>query len=89
MRRRFRAYGTVQGVGFRDFVRRRARSLDLSGYVRNLPDGTVELEVEGPGAAVAALCAAVAAGPPGAVVARVSEEIPGSEPLPVPFAIRW
>jgi acylphosphatase len=89
MRRRFRAYGVVQGVGFRDFVRRQARCLDLSGYVRNLPDGSVELEVEGPDAAVAALCAAVADGPRGAVVTRVGEEIPGSEPLPAPFAIRW
>ncbi|MDH4083059.1 MAG: acylphosphatase [Nitrospira sp.] len=40
-------YGHVQGVGFRAFAARTASSLDLSGGVRNLDDGRVELEVEG------------------------------------------
>lgn len=40
-------YGYVQGVFFRDFVSRRARELGLTGYVRNLPDGTVEVRAEG------------------------------------------
>lgn len=34
--------GTVQGVGFRAFVRSRALKLDLKGWVRNTPDGKVE-----------------------------------------------
>lgn len=37
----------VQMVGFRFFVERRARQSGLSGYVRNLPDGRVEVEAEG------------------------------------------
>jgi len=40
-------YGRVQGVGFRWFVQRIGASLGLTGDVRNLPDSTVEVTVEG------------------------------------------
>ena len=39
--------GRVQGVGFRYYAQERAISLNLAGYVRNLPDGNVEIEVCG------------------------------------------
>ena len=39
--------GTVQGVGYRSFVQKTATSLGLNGYCKNLPDGRVEVEVEG------------------------------------------
>ena len=39
--------GRVQGVFFRAFVQRQARQLGISGYVRNLPDGSVEVQAEG------------------------------------------
>ncbi len=39
--------GYVQGVGFRYTVRRIASGLDLQGWVRNLPDGKVEVVCEG------------------------------------------
>ena len=39
--------GTVQGVGYRLFVQRRAENLRLSGYVENLSDGRVEVVAEG------------------------------------------
>jgi acylphosphatase len=42
-----RVHGAVQGVGYRFFARREALALDLVGYVRNLPDGTVEVGAEG------------------------------------------
>lgn len=40
-------HGRVQGVTFRDFTRRTATRLGLSGFVRNLPDETVEVVAEG------------------------------------------
>ena len=40
-------HGDVQGVGFRYFVMREARSLGLRGWVRNRDDGSVELVAEG------------------------------------------
>jgi hydrogenase maturation protein HypF len=55
--------GTVQGVGFRPFVRRAARALGLSGWVRNGRDA-VRIEVEGDARDVEAFCEAVAREPP-------------------------
>ena len=63
--------GRVQGVGFRYFVARSARGLGLSGYVRNLPDGTVEVAAVGNRAALESLATLLEKGPPGAVVELV------------------
>lgn len=40
-------YGRVQGVGFRYTAKYMAQSLELTGWVRNEPDGTVTMEVQG------------------------------------------
>lgn len=40
-------YGRVQGVGFRYYAVNKANQLGLTGWVRNLPDGTVEMEAQG------------------------------------------
>ncbi len=45
--RRFRISGLVQGVGFRYYALRRAQERGVVGYVRNLPDGRVEVVAEG------------------------------------------
>jgi acylphosphatase len=53
--------GRVQGVGFRYTVRWIAAQFDVTGFVRNLPDGGVQLVVEGTPAEVVALLDAVRA----------------------------
>ena len=55
--------GMVQGVGYRFFTQRVAEELNLSGWVRNLPDGRVQAEVEGPRSRVEELLARLRAGP--------------------------
>jgi acylphosphatase len=55
--------GIVQGVGFRFFTERTARHLGLSGYVRNLPDGRVEVVAAGPEEEIDAFIAQVRQGP--------------------------
>lgn len=52
--------GRVQGVGFRNRTSHFAKKFPVVGYVRNLPNGTVELVVEGESSAVAAYLRAVA-----------------------------
>ncbi len=64
--------GKVQGVGFRDAVVRRARSLEVTGWVRNGDDGSVLAHVEGPSASLDTLLAFAGDGPPDAKVDEVS-----------------
>lgn len=52
IRKHFYFSGAVQGVGFRYRARYAAESLGLTGWVRNLPDGRVEMEAQGNGAAI-------------------------------------
>ena len=71
MSTRFLVSGMVQGVGFRWFVARHARSLGLAGFARNLPDGRVEVVVNGPDEALPALEQLLRTGPASAQVERV------------------
>jgi len=63
-----RVRGQVQGVGFRYFARREAGRLGLTGWVANLPDGTVEVVAEGDVVPLRRLADLLAEGPPGAFV---------------------
>lgn len=66
--------GVVQGVGFRYFAHRAARELNLRGWVRNLPDGSVETVAEGADAAVTEYLSRLSRGPSGARVDGVDVE---------------
>lgn len=67
-------FGRVQGVGFRAFAARTAIRLDLSGGVRNLDNGQVELDVEGKRTVIEALIHELKTGPPAAHVTKIETE---------------
>ena len=66
--------GHVQGVGFRAFVLDHALELDLTGWVRNRWDGTVEVMAEGPKMELEKLLAALRRGPRSYTTSGVSPE---------------
>ncbi len=69
--RRLVIHGVVQGVFYRDWTVETARELGLAGWVRNLPDGTVEAHLEGERPVVDRMIAALHEGPPRARVERI------------------
>ena len=71
IRRRVVVHGFVQGVFFRDTVRRRAGEEGVAGWIRNRSDGTVEAVFEGDPDAVERLVGVCRRGPSGARVDQV------------------
>ena len=67
-------FGLVQGVFFRSATETRAKQLGVTGWVRNLSDGSVEVVAEGSRAALQELVAFLHQGPPQAQVAEVRAE---------------
>jgi acylphosphatase len=65
--------GRVQGVGYRQWTVREASRRGLDGWVRNLPDGTVEALIAGPETDVAAMIDACRHGPRMAAVTAINE----------------
>ncbi len=87
MRKRVVVHGSVQGVFFRDTMRRLAEQHSVSGWVRNNRNGTVEAVFEGGETAVERLLAFAHEGPRGAQVEQV--EVFDEEPEGLSgFAIR-
>jgi acylphosphatase len=78
VRKRVRAHGRVQGVFFRDSVRREAEREGVSGWAANRSDGTVEAVFEGAPEAVERLVELARSGPGHAAVERldVADEAP-------------
>jgi acylphosphatase len=66
-----RIHGRVQGVWFRESMRREAERLNVAGWVRNTSDGSVEAVVQGPVEAVEAMIEWARKGPPLARVDRI------------------
>ena len=88
MTRHFRVCGRVQGVGFRWFVLRQAEREGLTGFARNLPDGSVEVLAAGEVVALERLAAALRVGPPHARVEDVIISDASANAAPPRFEIR-
>jgi acylphosphatase len=69
-----RVHGRVQGVGFRYATLGRARRLGVTGYVRNCPDGTVEVLAEGSPSALQSLLKWLRQGPSYSHVTKVDHQ---------------
>jgi len=68
-----RIHGRVQGVWYRESMRREAERLNVTGWVRNTPDGMVEAVVQGSAEAVDTLIEWARNGPPMARVERITQ----------------
>ena len=73
--KRFYVSGMVQGVGFRFFAQRSATRLGITGYVKNLADGRVEVYAIGQPPQLEALCNELKRGPRSASVSDVTGEV--------------
>jgi acylphosphatase len=87
--RRWLIVGRVQGVGYRQYARRSAQALGVRGWVRNLPEGNVEVQAAGTGAALERFKAELRRGPRGCQVEDVEEEalvqVPGWQSFNIVF----
>ena len=72
--RKVRLFGRVQGVFFRQWAVKQARSLGVNGWVHNARDGSVEAHLAGDESAVAQMIEAMRRGPPQARVEDVTIE---------------
>ena len=88
--RRIVVHGLVQGVGFRYFVQRTGNRLNVTGDVRNQPDATVEIVVEGTPARLEKFIGEVRNGPPMARVERLEiHEVAVSDRYPTFLIEGW
>jgi acylphosphatase len=80
--------GMVQGVGYRYSAQHRAVALGLNGWVRNLPDGRVEMELEGPKPELEQMAEWCAVGPRTARITNVDAKWEHGEPKYHTFQIK-
>ncbi|MEQ9490955.1 MAG: acylphosphatase [Alphaproteobacteria bacterium] len=80
-------HGKVQGVWYRAWTQQTAASKSLDGWVRNLPDGTVEAVFAGEETAVADMLEACRKGPPLSRVTGIDQE-PAEDPGTAGFEVR-
>jgi acylphosphatase len=88
-RKRFRIEGAVQGVGFRWWTIQRANERGLRGTVKNLPDGAVEVEIDGPPEEIEGFRTLLSRGPRAARVDNIREMAISQAPLPTDFQARY
>lgn len=82
-------HGLVQGVYFRDTTQRKAQALGAKGWVRNLPDGSVEVTAEGLKPALDSLLDFLQKGPSRAYVERVDSDWSAATGEFASFEVRW
>lgn len=87
--RKYIVIGRVQGVGFRWYVIRQGKSLGLTGWARNVRDGSVEVWAEGLESSLDSLESALMDGPSGAQVKEVQVETKPSTGRFNGFEITW
>ncbi len=83
-----RVEGRVQGVAFRANVRREAQKAGVRGWVRNIPDGSVEAALYGETDAIRQVVDFCRTGPPGARVDRLERLADPLEDMPPGFTVR-
>jgi acylphosphatase len=84
-----RIEGRVQGVGFRAWTERQAISLDLDGWVRNEPDGSVRAVLAGNPQAVDLMVERLRRGPPAARVTRLDVRECDADIVPPGFDVHF
>ncbi len=87
--RRYHITGLVQGVGYRYFTRRNAETLGIAGWVRNLPDGSVEAYAIGAPEHLILFEAALRRGPRHAEVWECAVEEAAVDPTVTRFSVRF
>lgn len=80
--------GTVQGVNFRWYAKRKALALGITGWVRNTPDGKVECEFQGSEENVDQMIEIIKSGPPSASVDDVQIKWFDEDPDLIFFQVR-
>jgi len=80
--------GRVQGIGYRWFVQQTAQRLQIEGWVRNLPDGSVEAQAQGPAEPLSSFIEELKNGHPYARVESVDRQEIAPRALDGIFAIR-